>query len=198
MIPIHNRSSSRNGFRYDCFFVLVRYVLSYQRKTHPFGWVFLWLWMRTRRGRPCQGKAKKCPGDTFLARGRVHGWQAASGTGVDCHPFFCALGYEVGERSSPRKRGERCRWQIKRPERVAVVGGRRSRPVGKENTGHHNRRLQSFVPKGHKCKRISSSPAAYGRHFPLVDLRQRFEDYKCNSPVVCNEDILITYLMPIK
>ena len=35
-----------------------------------------------------EGKAKKCPGDTFLARGRVHGWQAASGTGVDCHPFF--------------------------------------------------------------------------------------------------------------
>ena len=30
-----------------------------------------------------EGKAKKCPGDTFLARGRVHGWQAASGTGVD-------------------------------------------------------------------------------------------------------------------
>ena len=41
-----------------------------------------------------EGKAKKCPGDTFLARGRVHGWQAASGTGVDCHPFFCAPGYE--------------------------------------------------------------------------------------------------------
>ena len=32
MIPIHNRSSSRNGFRYDCFFVLVRYVLSYHKK----------------------------------------------------------------------------------------------------------------------------------------------------------------------
>ena len=69
-----------------------------------------------------EGKAKKCPGDTFLARERVHGWQSASGTGVDCHPFFCALGYEVGERSSPRKRGERCQWQMKRPERSAAVG----------------------------------------------------------------------------
>ena len=36
--------------------------------------------------------------------------------------IFCAPGYEVGERSSPRKRGERCQWQMKRPERSAAVG----------------------------------------------------------------------------
>ena len=34
------------------------------------------------------GKAKKCPGDTFLARGRVHGRQTAPGMGVDCRPFL--------------------------------------------------------------------------------------------------------------
>ena len=37
------------------------------------------------------------------------------------------------------ERWERCRWQMKRPERVAAVGERRSRSVGKESTGHRNR-----------------------------------------------------------
>ena len=38
------------------------------------------------------------------------------------------------------ERWERCLWQMKRPERVAAVGERRSRAVGKESTGHRNRR----------------------------------------------------------
>ena len=38
------RSSSRNGFRYDYFFVLIRYVLSYQkRKQSPKGGCFSFL-----------------------------------------------------------------------------------------------------------------------------------------------------------
>ena len=38
------------------------------------------------------------------------------------------------------ERWERCQRQVKRPERVAAVGERRSRAVGKESTGHRNRR----------------------------------------------------------
>ena len=41
------------------------------------------------------------------------------------------------------ERWERCRWQVKRPERVAAVGERRSRTVGKESTGHRNRNCSS-------------------------------------------------------
>ena len=37
------------------------------------------------------------------------------------------------------ERGERCRRQIKRPERVAAVGVQRSRSVGKAHTGYRNR-----------------------------------------------------------
>ena len=37
------------------------------------------------------------------------------------------------------ERGERRRGRIKRPERVAAVGERRCRTVGKESTGHRNR-----------------------------------------------------------
>ena len=33
------------------------------------------------------GKVKKCPVDTFLARGRVHGWVTASRRDVDSHPL---------------------------------------------------------------------------------------------------------------
>ena len=40
------------------------------------------------------------------------------------------------------ERWERCLWQMKRPERVAAVGERRSRAVGKESTGHRNRNCQ--------------------------------------------------------
>ena len=37
------------------------------------------------------------------------------------------------------ERWERRRWRKERPERVAAVGERRSRTVGKESTGHRNR-----------------------------------------------------------
>ena len=37
------------------------------------------------------------------------------------------------------ERGERSRWQIQRPERVAAVGIFRGAPSTKENTGHRNR-----------------------------------------------------------
>ena len=43
---------------------------------------------------------------------------------------------EKGERS------ERCRWQIQRGERVAGVGGQRSRADGKATTGHPNRAVR--------------------------------------------------------
>jgi len=37
-----------------------------------------------------------------------------------------------------REQGERCRWQMKRPERVAAVGVQRRRTVGKAHAGHRN------------------------------------------------------------
>ena len=37
------------------------------------------------------------------------------------------------------ERWERRLWREERPERVAAVGERRSRTVGKESTGHRNR-----------------------------------------------------------
>ena len=40
------------------------------------------------------------------------------------------------------ERGEHRRWRMKRPERVAAVGGQRSRPVGEATTGHRNRAKQ--------------------------------------------------------
>ena len=45
----------------------------------------------------------------------------------------------AAEAIESRERGERCRWQIKRPERVAAVGVQRSRSVGKAHTGYRNR-----------------------------------------------------------
>ena len=88
MIPIHNRSSSRNGFRYDCFFVLVRYVLSYQRKSQAI-WLGIFFGYRSglEEGGLAEGKVKNMPGACFLARGRVHGLQTASGRDVGCYPF---------------------------------------------------------------------------------------------------------------
>ena len=41
---------------------------------------------------------------------------------------------------SEGERWERCRWQMKRPERVAAVGVQRSRTDGKAHTGHPNRK----------------------------------------------------------
>ena len=58
-------------------------------------------------------------------------WQHASHL-----PSLC---YVSDERSSLGERGERCQWQMKRPERVAGVGERRSRSAGKESTGDPNR-----------------------------------------------------------
>ena len=41
------------------------------------------------------------------------------------------------------ERWERRRWREERLERVAAVGERRSRAVGKESTGHRNRNRPS-------------------------------------------------------
>mgnify|MGYP003308570182 CR=1 FL=1 len=41
------------------------------------------------------------------------------------------------------ERWERRQWREERPERVAAVGERRSRIVGKESTGHRNRNRSS-------------------------------------------------------
>ena len=46
---------------------------------------------------------------------------------------------EVAAKLTEGERRERCRWQMKRPERVAAVGGQRSRLVGKAATGYRNR-----------------------------------------------------------
>ena len=73
---------------YSILFNQVRYEHPHQRKHHPPGGVFFGYGCGLEEGGLAEGKAKKCPVDTFLARGRVHGWKAASGTDVDCHPFF--------------------------------------------------------------------------------------------------------------
>ena len=44
-----------------------------------------------------------------------------------------------------RERGERCRWQMKRPERVAAVGVQRSCAVGKAHTGHRNSKTDECI-----------------------------------------------------
>ena len=49
------------------------------------------------------------------------------------------------------ERAERCRWQTQRGERVAAVGERRSRTVGKERTGHRNRDCQKSGRFGENC-----------------------------------------------
>ena len=59
-------------------------------------------------------------------------WQRSIKSRISVSPKILS-GTATGER------GERCRWQMKRPERVAAVGERRSRAVGKEITGHRNR-----------------------------------------------------------
>ena len=46
------------------------------------------------------------------------------------------------------ERWEHRRWREERPERVAAVGERRSRTVGKENTGHRNRDCQKSGRSG--------------------------------------------------
>ena len=37
-------------------------------------------------GGPTEGRVKKCPVDTFLARGRLHGWPTALQRSVGGHP----------------------------------------------------------------------------------------------------------------
>ena len=61
-----------------------------------------------------------------------------------CKSAIVALPTERSE--GGRERGERCRWQMKRPERVAAVGEQRSRTVGKAHTGHRNRGAMGAPP----------------------------------------------------
>ena len=42
------------------------------------------------------------------------------------------------------ERGERCRWQMKRPERVAAVGVQRSRSDGKAHTASPQQDTNTF------------------------------------------------------
>ena len=69
-------ASVPEGASFDVRKVIGSSPISSTKKQNPSAWmgfVFL-VWdsrYRTRKGRPCLGKAKKCPGDTFLARGRV-------------------------------------------------------------------------------------------------------------------------------
>ena len=115
-----------------------------KENTTQTGGVFFGYGCGLEEGGLAAGKAKKCPVDTFLARGRVHGWQAASGTDVDCHPFFCAPGYESDERSSPRKRLNRRRIYrapqtgtgYRSPEKLPV--GRKSSPASATRLSRHS------------------------------------------------------------
>ena len=62
--------------------------------------------------------------------------------------YLSCFGKKGTKEPTRGERRERCRWQVKRPERVAAVGERRSRTVGKESTGHRNRSAltaKSFV-----------------------------------------------------
>ena len=59
---------------------------------------------------------------------------------LDLPPGAQALYFHLGMHADDDgEQGERRRWRKQRPARVAGVGGRRSRAVGKENTGHPNR-----------------------------------------------------------
>ena len=52
-----------------------------------------------------------------------------------------ALYFHLGmQADDDGERWERCRGQEERPERVAAVGGQRSRTVGKATAGHRNRK----------------------------------------------------------
>ena len=55
-----------------------------KKEHHPFGWCsFLVMEKRPEEGGGrCKASAKKCPVDTFLARGRVHSCKTASRTDV--------------------------------------------------------------------------------------------------------------------
>ena len=43
-----------------------------QKYSPPFGWGVFLLELGIRKAGPTEGGVKKCPGDTFLGRGRVH------------------------------------------------------------------------------------------------------------------------------
>ena len=83
-------------------------------------------------------------------------------------------GYETGERSSLGERADRRRWRMQGGERVAGVGERRSRSVGKESTGHpnrvdtQNRFLQMSVTK----TKIESCLPHYTDSKPFRQLKQ--------------------------
>ena len=59
---------SGSGHRFESYIVHQRKNTIRKDGVFCFGMAFRY---RTRRGRPSKAKAKKCPGDTFLARGRV-------------------------------------------------------------------------------------------------------------------------------
>ena len=51
-----------------------------KKDSQPFGWLCFFVIVHgLEEGGDGEAIVKKCPVDTYLARGRVHGWQAASG-----------------------------------------------------------------------------------------------------------------------
>ena len=62
------------------------------------------------------------------------------------------------------ERWERRLWREERPERVAAVGERRRRTVGKERTGHRNRDCQTRGRFGAHCdfQRNQKNPSHKG------------------------------------
>ena len=62
-----------------------------KKEHHPIGWCsFLIMEKRLEEGGgSCKTSVKKCPVDTFLARGRVHSCKTLSGTDAGLHESVC-------------------------------------------------------------------------------------------------------------
>ena len=58
-----------------------------KKDSQPFGWLSFFVMVQglEEGGGSCETSAKKCPVDTFLARGRVHSYKTVSGTDAGLH-----------------------------------------------------------------------------------------------------------------
>ena len=79
----------------------------HKKDTHP--GVFFYGINGIRKSGPTIGRAKKCPVDTFLARGRIHGTQAAVPKGCRQVPFV--IRFQSNESHYPLL----FRWTVFRP-----------------------------------------------------------------------------------
>ena len=115
-----------------------------KENTTQTGGVFLWLWMRTRRGRPCRRQGKKVSGGHFFSPGKSPWMAGGIRYGCGLPSIFCAPGYEYDERSSPRKRPNRRRkyrapqtgTSYRSPEKLPV--GRKSSPASATRLSRHS------------------------------------------------------------